>query len=245
MRFAPKVRFGLMFVVHQMIALWVVIVSAGILTASVLNFLGLLGWHHPRSAYGWLLSANPYFPVQIALALLLGWLLGRSLRDRSMTWVWLFPPVSLGYALVMIPTLIPQFVRPAFQAGIGQSRLSHYFGWGCQSGNYCLDQNSFTRPFYASVAYSLAALIALKTLTRSRRSAIAHYWMVLVAGMLFVAASISDSIQSVRAGGWHWHYLYLEGTPAAMGMYLILLAFSTRRKPTCSEAVANDSALLS
>jgi hypothetical protein len=209
MRFTPKVRFGLMFAAHQMIALWVVIVSAGILPASLLNFLGSLGWHHPRTAYDWLFSANPYFPVQITLALLLGWLLGRSLRDRSMIWVWVFPSLLLGYALVAIPTLIPNFVPPIFQAGIGQSRFTHYFGWGCQLGNYCLDQNSFTRPFYASVAYSVAALIALKTLTPSHRGRIAQYWMVLITGMLFVVAAISDSIQSARAGGWHWQYLDL------------------------------------
>ena len=88
---APKAKFGLMFVVHQVIVLWVVIVSAGILAASALNFLRLLGWRHPRPAYTWLLSGNNFFPCQVALALLLGWILGRALQDRSMLWVWLLP----------------------------------------------------------------------------------------------------------------------------------------------------------
>ena len=123
--------------------------TAGILTASALNFLKLLGWRHPKPVYTWLLSGNNLFPCQVALALLLGWILGRALQDRSMLWVWLLPSLGMAYALLNIPTLVPRLVKPEFQAGIGQSRLFHYFGSGCQLGNYCIDQTSFTRPFYA------------------------------------------------------------------------------------------------
>jgi hypothetical protein len=62
---APKAKFGLMFLVHQVIVLWVVMVSAGILTAAALNFLKLLGWQHPKPAYTWLLSGNNLFPCQV------------------------------------------------------------------------------------------------------------------------------------------------------------------------------------
>jgi|SRR6516164_11276104 len=43
-----------------------------------------------------------------------------------------------------------------------QNRLSFYFGWGCQPRAHCLVQLMITMPFYASVAYSLGALVARK-----------------------------------------------------------------------------------
>jgi hypothetical protein len=151
MRLASQTKFGLMFVAHQVIVLWVVILSAPILTASFLNFTRLFGWKHVRSAYSWILNGTPYFPAHIALGLLLGWLLARSLRDRSMLWVWTLPTFAMGYALAAVPTLAPRLVLSGFQAGVGQSRWFHYFGSGCHLGNYCLDQTSFTRPFLASL----------------------------------------------------------------------------------------------
>lgn len=226
---APKAKFGLMFLVHQVIVLWVVIVSAGILTASALNFLRLLGWRHPKPVYAWLLSGNNFFPCQVALALLLGWILGRALRDRSMLWVWLLPSLGMAYALFNIPTLVPSLVKPEFQAGIGQSRLFHYFGSGCQLGNYCIDQTSFTRPFYASLAYSLAAWVALSTFKRLRQGRTSEFLVPLLVGILFLIGTIYDFIQSLYVGGWHWEYLYIEGTPIAMWLYLILLAYDIHK----------------
>jgi hypothetical protein len=152
-----------MFAMHQVIVFWVVIASAGILAASIFNVLQLFGWLNAKASFNWLFHGIDYFPAFTMLALALGWLLGRSLRDPSMFWVWTFPTLLLVHALVEIPTITPQLVSPAFQAGVGQSRFFHYFGWGCRLGNYCLDQSCFTRPFYAGVAYSLAALAAMKT----------------------------------------------------------------------------------
>ena len=230
MRLPSNARFGLMFVMHQVIVVWVVITSAGILAASIFNVLQLLGWLHARTAYNWLFSGNPYFPAQAALALLLGWLLGRNLRDPSMLWVWALPTSLLAYALFEIPTAFPYLVSARFQAGVGQSRWVHYFGWGCHLGGYCLDQSSFTRPFYAGVAYSLGALAAMKTLRPPHDNAKRPFWSPLLAGLLFLSCAIYDTINSVRASGWHWQFLPLEGTAAAMGLYLILMALSARNK---------------
>jgi hypothetical protein len=221
-----KTRFGLMFVVHQVIVLWVVIVSAQILTASACNLLRVFGWQQYRSAYTWLLSGNPYFPVHIALGLLLGWLLARSLRDQSMVWVWVLPSILLGYAFVAIPTLTPSVVPFASQAGNGQSRFYHYFGWGCQFVNNCVDQSRFTRPFYASLAYSLGAFLALRIPTRPRACRI-QFWSVLGTGVMFLVAALYDSANSLKYG-WNWMVFVVEATPAGMGAYLILLALSGR-----------------
>ena len=232
-RGAPPARFGLMFLVHQIIALWVVIVSAQILTASACNLLRLFGWQQYEIVYTWLLSGNPYFPVHIALALLLGWLLARSLRDRSMVWVWVLPTIAIGYAFVAIPTLTPTVIPFALQAGNGQSRFYHYFGWGCQFVNHCVDQSRFTRLFYASLAYSLGAFLALKIPARPHASRI-QFWSLLATGIMFLVAAIYDSANSLKYG-WNWMLLVVEATPAAMGSYLIFLALSGRPGPIAQE----------
>ena len=87
-------------------------------------------------------------------------------RHRELTQLF-----SLLYAVVAVPTFTPSIAPPRFQAGDGESRLSHYFGWGCQptSPTHCLDQTLVTLPFYVSVAYSLGALLAQKVPERFRR----------------------------------------------------------------------------
>jgi hypothetical protein len=219
-----------MFAIHQVIVLWVIVLSAPIIAAQVFNLLRLLGWQRAGSAYHWLVSGNPYFPASVVIALLLGWLLGRSFRDPSMQWIWVVPSAVMLYVLTSIPTLIPNLVRPEFQARVGQSPFLHYFGWNCGLGNYCLDQTSITRPFYTSVAYSLAAMLALKT-TRNRSGNTAiHRLTVVLVGALFVMAAVYDCILSVSIGGWNWMYLSVSGVPTAMGLFLILLAVRLRQE---------------
>jgi hypothetical protein len=59
MRLTSKVKFGIMFVMHQVIVVWVVITSANILAGSILNFLHLFGLQHPRAVYLWFFSGKP------------------------------------------------------------------------------------------------------------------------------------------------------------------------------------------
>jgi hypothetical protein len=107
-----------------------------------------------------ILTETPYFPAQIALGFWSGWFLGKRFRHRSMTYVWVLPLLVLGYAMVAIPTLSPEFTSVLTHQ---QSPFSHYFGWGCQPKNGCIDQLVTTMPFYAAASYSLGALLALKT----------------------------------------------------------------------------------
>jgi hypothetical protein len=223
-----RVKLGLLFAVHQFIGVWVVVRSAPILTATAFNLLRSLGRPYPTSYYSWILSGTPYFPVQIGLGLLLGWLLGWNLRHRSMIWVWLLPFAFLCYAFIAIPTLTPRITPLAFQAGIGESRLWHYFGWGCQPVNHCIDQESITSPFYTSAAYSIAGLLALKTVARARPAAKKQFGILLVVGIIFLGAAIYDLVVSLQIGGWIWMLFPVEAVPAGMGALLILLAFSVR-----------------
>lgn len=66
-------------------------------TAPIVFSLGfklafLFGHTVPRKTFYSIVSESPYFPIQIIFAVILGWLLGRVLRHRSMVWVWVCSP---------------------------------------------------------------------------------------------------------------------------------------------------------
>jgi len=233
-----KVKLGLMFAMYQVIAIFVTIRSAPILTASTLNFLRLFGGHYTSADYNWVLAGTPYFPVQTGLGLILGWVLGRHLRHRSMLWVWVLPFAVLCYAFVTIPTLNPTVTPLELRAGVGQSRFEHYFGWGCQPVNHCVDQEVFTAPFYASAAYSIAAFTAEELTENTIPATIPQFSFVLSVGIIILVCTIYDFALSVRLG-WHWMLLPISGAPAAMGTYLILLAFSIKTPPIDGKPICN------
>jgi hypothetical protein len=233
-----KVKFGLMFAMYQVIAVWVTLRVAPTVTASTLNFLRLFGRHYTSADYHRMLSGTPYFPIQISVGLVLGWVLGRHLRDRSMLWVWVLPFAVLCYAFVTIPTLNPTVTPLELQAGVGQSRFEHYFGWGCQPVNHCVDQEVFTAPFYASAAYSIAAFTAEELTENTIPATIPQFSFVLSIGIIILVGTIYDFALAVRLG-WHWMLLPISGVPAAMGAYLILLAFGIKTPPLDGKPIRN------
>lgn len=147
---------------HQFIGYLGIVILASYLTAYVFDVLHFFGKPYPSKTMYWILSGTPYYPVQIGVGLTLGWLIGRRVRHWAMLWVWVLPLACLIYAVFTIPTLAPNWIPPAFQAGVGESRLKHYFGWGCGGVRPCFDQNAFTLPFYGAAAYSIGALLARK-----------------------------------------------------------------------------------
>jgi hypothetical protein len=125
----------------------------------VFELPGLFGRSISMRPLHWILTETPFFPAQITLGLYSGWWLGRRFQHRSMVWVWVIPGLILCYALVAGPNLSPQPTSVLMHSG---GTLSHYFGWGCQPKDRCLDQLVITMPFYAATAYSLGAWLALK-----------------------------------------------------------------------------------
>jgi hypothetical protein len=93
------------------------------------------------------------------MGLWFGWKLFSRFFHHMMFWVWVFPGLLLGYALVAIPTLSPWSVS-VFNESRGP--LAHYFGWGCRVQDRCFDQLTFTLPFYTSIAYGIGAALAQK-----------------------------------------------------------------------------------
>lgn len=86
----------------------------------------------------------------------------------AMLWIWVLPLAILAYVFAAKPVLSPWasvFERP----NTFLDRLSYYFGHGCQARARCLDQLLITMPFYASVAYSLGALLARHAYMKTRQ----------------------------------------------------------------------------
>jgi len=224
-RSESRVDFWLKFILHQCIGMWGTTFSAGVVTGLAFDILMRFGKTYTRSYFYWILSGRPYFPIQITLAALLGWVFGRYLWHRSMVWVWVLPLAYLCYAFAAVPTFTPN-LPPEFQAGVGESRFSHYFGWGCGPWNHCLDQTAVTVPFYVAVSYSIGALLAHKLSERIRLNGRAESGAIFVFGMWFFVAAVCDLYFSTRGGGWHWMFLPIATVPAGIGAYLVLLALT-------------------
>jgi hypothetical protein len=148
------------FVAHQVGGTFGVAVFAYLLGISLFQLAALFGNAHSTRALHHVLTELPYFPVQTALGIWFGWVLGRRFRHQSMKYVWILPFLSLSYAVLAVPSLN---LEPVSVLEPRQSPLSHYFGWGCQPKNHCLDQLVTTMPFYAALAYSLGAWLGFKS----------------------------------------------------------------------------------
>lgn len=148
------------FALHQFIGMYGISFTAPAVFSLGFKVLDLFGRHYTTRDFHYVLTETPYFPVQIGFALVLGWLLGRSLGHRSMLWVWILPLVILCFAIVITPVEQTSVLAKQFS---GQTRLSHFFGWGCRPAARCLNQLVITLPFYSSLAYSMGAVLGRKT----------------------------------------------------------------------------------
>jgi hypothetical protein len=229
----------LIFVLHQFIGYFGIIILATYLTAYVFDVLHLIGKPLPSNTMYWILTGTPYYPVQIGLGLSLGWLIGRRVQHRAMLWVWVLPFAYLIYALVAIPTLVPNWISPAYQAGIGESRFRHYFGWGCGGAHPCFDQAAFTLPFYGAAAYSIGALLARKVQKRHHAANRREARFFLATGIVFGLIGLLELTRTIQQG-WKSMYLGPVTMPAGIGAFLILYAVVLRRQ-TSSGNSANDS----
>ncbi len=144
----------LVFVLHQFVGTWGVAFLAGFGLSSLFDVSPDFGrWKPSMRFVHWVLTENPFYPVQIVAGLYFGWLLGRRFQHRSMLWIWILPLAIIAYAFAATPVVSPWasiLIRPDTL----QSRLSFYFGWGCQPRARCIDQLLITMPFYASLSYS-------------------------------------------------------------------------------------------
>jgi hypothetical protein len=164
-----RVKSFLVYAFHQLLGTWgVAYLAAFGLFASFDMLPNLANWKPSSASVQWVLTENPFYPVQIVVGLCFGWMLGRRFNHRSMLWIWILPLAILVYAFAATPSLNPRGSIFSLPDTL-QSRISYYFGWGCQPRGRCLDQLLITMPFYASVAYSLGALLARNTFTKPQK----------------------------------------------------------------------------
>lgn len=220
----------LTFALHQFIGMYGIPYTAPLVFSLAFKFLLLFGHSYSQRTFYSIVSEKPYFPVQITFALILGWLLGRTLRHRSMVWVWVLPLAILGYSLATATILIPEWTSVLARPGVGQSRFSHYFGWGCRPAERCLDQLLITMPFYSSLAYSMGAVLARKTFGFAYSQNKKHFRAVTLAGLIVLAAFVIDLAISIQHSGWHNIYLLLALTPTGLGALLLYVGFTIPRQ---------------
>jgi len=168
---APSQRGWPILLVHQSVALW----GPTYLAPAMVILLSEVGWHFgirtnlPQGQ--WILYGSPFFPAQVGLALLVGWIVGGTLPHRAMPWVWAIPLVALCLAFVgtqLLPAPSPTSVMfpPIEEVSITwvlqlpfASRLSRFF---CRPGAGLEPyiQVIATLPVYSAAAYSLGAWLA-------------------------------------------------------------------------------------
>ena len=126
-----------MYLLSVMLATLGVWFSAGIFGDTIIPILG-------REAVN-RLQTTPYYPLEIAFALLLGYLSRARLKGSYSYYVWVPPMLYLIWGIV-----------PYFRLGLGTSEVaSRFFGANCWP--HCEDQYVWTVPFYTSALYSLGA----------------------------------------------------------------------------------------
>ncbi len=92
----------------------------------------------------------PYFPVQIAFGLAVGYLGQKRFGTRFSFWVWTVPLLIFGWHFVSFePSVLESFWRP---------RLDHFVGSACRPPA-CWDQMFYTATLYTSIAYALGASV--------------------------------------------------------------------------------------
>src|SRR5260370_34257278 len=165
-----RVKSLLAFALHQFIGTWGIAFLSAFGLFELFDSLATISpWKPSVRFVHWILTENPFYPVQIVAGLYFGWLLGRRLQHRCMLWIWIFPLAILAYAFAATPLVSP-YASVLLRPDSVQARVSFYFGWRCQPRAGCLDQWLLTRPFDAPLAYSLGALLARNASVKAREN---------------------------------------------------------------------------
>lgn len=227
-RFRTKslTKSALTFGLHQFIGMYGIPFTAPLVFSLGFKFLLLFGLSYSRREFYSKVTETPYFPVQVAFALVLGWLLGRSLRHKSVLWVWVFPLAILCYSFITLP--VSALEQTSILAQL-QARLSHYFAWGCRPALRCFDQVTVTLPFYSSLAYSMGAFLARKTTQPSPAASRTLTLAVMSAGLIIILSLAIDLIFSIQQSGWRSTYWFIMATPLGLGAYLLYVSSTIRQ----------------
>lgn len=146
-----KLRVGLLAVLHQLFCPY----GIGIIVP-IITFTAVGAFHGHAKTASYVLTGTPFFPLQIAAGLIIGYCAGRFFHWPLTGWTWVLPALLLGLSII--------FIRPAH----GTSIWGYWFGWSGASGRaFPPLQPGLTMPVYLSAAYSIAATIGQLTMHNS------------------------------------------------------------------------------
>jgi hypothetical protein len=221
------VRRSLRVGMHQILAIFGVIVWAGMLTAiAIVDISKMRGRVAHLSDVHRALSAAPFFPIEVVVGLLLGWLVWKQFQDRVMFWVWVFPLVPLLMIMLEDSTHVST-IYPGATVTNYKIMLSTYFGSGCHVDEGCFKQIEFTVPFYAAVSYAIGAWFGWRFPIRSRPLGKFLSGTVVTLGIFVFADTIQGLTEYVgRTSMW---LISVAGIiQASMGTWLIYIGLRMR-----------------
>jgi hypothetical protein len=96
-----RIRSLLLFVFHQVVGTWGIAFLAAFGLFELFDVLTAISpWKPSIRMVHWVLTEDPFYPVQILAGLYFGWLLGRRFQHKCMPWIWIVPSAILAYAIV-------------------------------------------------------------------------------------------------------------------------------------------------
>ena len=125
---------------------------AVVLSLPILLFSRLAHSHRAMDVWSALLD-RPYFPLQLVVALALGWITYRWLKEGWLPFVWALPLIQFLVALVVYV----QRYGPSDWDDVWVT----FFNWQCGC-SASLPQWSVMFPLYTSIAFALGAFIRAK-----------------------------------------------------------------------------------
>lgn len=223
---SSKTRFVLTLLMHQLIGTLGVVILATLLTTVAFEIPNPWGHTSARHDVYGVLTESPFFPVQIAVALPVGWLLSDVFKHRSMLWIWVLPYGVLVYS----------FARAHSVAGLPLAgRVAYFFGSSCRPENHCIDQVGITLPFYVAAAYAVGALLAIRFPMRSLAARKKASALVFIVGILLLGDEANallfhfKGLLAVVPLGWEWMALPAFALDTALGAFFIHIALKMRR----------------
>ena len=192
-------NYTLQFLLHQFLSTWGLFVAVPLLLMFVCEVsvrVRLTIYVHQMQSF---MYGTPFFPAHVVLAVFVGWVLGGTLQEDSMLWVWVLPLVSLFASHWGVP-LIATGPSENYRLLALSSKL--VYSWG-RLGVHSLQQIVRIALLYLSLAYSFGALLAFRILRTptffDNMRSLRKMRLILVVGVPWFCFKFLLSWQSVKA----------------------------------------------
>ncbi|MFZ1940560.1 MAG: hypothetical protein WBA18_01225 [Terracidiphilus sp.] len=149
-------KIALKSLLHQLLCPYALII---VIAGTTFLVVGL--FHGTTKTASYILTGTPYFPIQIAVGAITGFLVGGHSDWPLTRWVWILPAGILLASMFIVPP--PH----------GVSLFGYWFGWSGASGHaFPPLQPGITMPFYLSATYSLFSLLGRRGLDHREKQSL-------------------------------------------------------------------------